>query len=88
MGVTRIGGWLSERVEYSTEVRFGLQREPGVPLQSPLAVSGLMVWRLRPALHLTAEAGRSTASIERVNPGRPSYSRQFASVSLKVRLPR
>ena len=84
---TRFSGWLSDRLQYSAEVGFGLQREPGVGLQSPLAVSGLMIWRLRPALHFTAEAGRSTSSVERVNPGRPSYSRRFVSVSLKVRVP-
>jgi tetratricopeptide (TPR) repeat protein len=88
LAAMRAGGRLSERLEYNTEVGFGAQQEPFVATQSPLAVSGALSVRLRPSIYLSFEAGRTTASIERVNPGRAPYARRFASVSLNIRLPK
>jgi len=86
LAAVRAGGKLSERLEYNSEIGFGAQYEPLVARQSPLAVSGALSVRLRPSIYLRFEAGRTTASLERVNPGRASYSRRYASVSLNIRL--
>ena len=88
LAAVRAGGQLSDRLEYNTEVGFGAQQEPFVATQSPLAISGSLSFRLLPSMYLNFEAGRTTASIERVTPGRASYSRRFASVSLNIRLPK
>jgi hypothetical protein len=81
-------GQLGNRLEYRLETGFGAQREPRVKTGTPFVVSGNVNYRLLPALSLSVEGGRSTASVERVNPGRPSYARRFMSISLEVRLPR
>ncbi len=60
----------------------GLQREPNVKVESPLQVSAGFTWRWREALALHGDAGRTTASVERVNPGRVSYSRSSASLGI------
>ena len=63
----------------------GLQREPGVALESPLQLSVGFSWSAGENLIVVADAGHSTASVERVNPGRTSYSRNFATISMTFR---
>jgi len=85
LAVLRARGNLRRSFEYRAEVGAGAQREPNANLGSPLQVSGGFTWRLRRDLTLEADAGRTTASVERLNPGRPSYSRRFAAVVMTFR---
>ena len=83
--LVRLSGRLSANLEYRTETAYGIQREPGAPLQHPLLLTGSLVWRLHPSFSLHLDAGRSTSSLDRINPGRPSYTRSFVVVGINFR---
>jgi hypothetical protein len=85
LAVLRARGNLRRSFEYRAEVGAGVQREPHASLGSPLQVSGGFTWHPRRDLTLAADAGRTTASVERVNPGRLSYSRRFATMVMTFR---
>ena len=81
----RVAGRLSRTLEYNVEVGAGEQREAYYGRQSPFVATGSMFARLGPRLHLRVEAGRSTSSLERINPGRASYARTVVAAGLVFR---
>ncbi len=85
LGEVRASGRLSSRLEYVTQFGAGAQREVGYAVQSPLLATGTIFLRLSPRLMLRTDVGRSTSSLERINPGRPSYARTVVAVSLNFR---
>ena len=81
----RMSGRITRRFEYQTETGAGIQREPRVSVESPFVASASLTWHCHTNFDLLVDMGRSTSSLERVNPGRGSYTRAFISSSLKFR---
>jgi tetratricopeptide (TPR) repeat protein len=85
LGKMRASGRLSSRLEYIFEAGSGAQHETGLARQTPLVLTGSLFARLAPGLHLRVDAGRTTSSLERVNPGLAPYSRTVVAASLMFR---
>jgi cellulose synthase/poly-beta-1,6-N-acetylglucosamine synthase-like glycosyltransferase len=74
-GKVKLSGWVSSRIEYTAQIGAGIQREAVYARQWPLVTTGTLFAMLNRHLMLQVDAGRSTSSLERINPGRESYAR-------------
>lgn len=85
LGKVQLSGRVSSRIEYTAQIGAGIQREAVYALQSPLVATGTVFARLNRHLMLQVDAGRSTSSLERINPGRESYARFVVAAGLAYR---
>lgn len=85
LGKVQLSGRVSSRIEYTAQIGAGIQREAVYALQSPLVATGTVFARLNRHLMLRVDAGRSTSSLERINPGRESYARFVMAAGLAYR---
>ena len=85
LGRVRFSGRLSPRFEYNAQIGAGAQREGALALESPLVATGTFFAKISPHWILQIDGGRSTSSLERINPGRQSYARTVLAAGLVYR---
>jgi tetratricopeptide (TPR) repeat protein len=83
--LAQVFGRIARPLDYWVEVGGGWQKEPATPLEHPFQVSGKLIWHMAEKFRAVLELGRTTAALERVNPYRQPYSRQYASIGLEFR---
>jgi tetratricopeptide (TPR) repeat protein len=85
LGKMQLSGRLTKRLEYTSQIGAGAQREGDLALQSPLVATGTIWVKLAGGLSLQFDAARSTSSLERINPGRESYARYVIAAGIVYR---
>jgi len=87
LGFAQFSGRPTTWMDYYGEVGAGWQAETGTPVMHPFQVGGGIGWHPGRHLRLSVDAGRSTASMDRLGPGLRTYSRWSAGAGLEIRFP-
>jgi len=87
MAVAQSEGRITSWLNYSAEIAGGVQSESNASVLHPFQTSGKLRWSPSRHFRMTAEAARSTSSVDRINPGMRIYSRWAASGGVEIRFP-
>lgn len=86
-GAAQLEGNIGSSLSFTSEFAGGWQSEPDSPWLHPVQASGGVAWQPSRHWRLSVDGGKSTASVDRIQPGVRTYSRWSASASLEIRMP-
>ena len=86
-GAAQLEGYIAPSLSFTSEFAAGWQSEPGSPWMHPVQASGGLAWQPSRHWRLAVDGGKSTASVDRIQPGVRTYSRWSASAGLEIRIP-
>jgi hypothetical protein len=87
LGFAQFSGRPTPWIDYYGELAAGWQAETGSPLMHPFQIGGGVGWHPNRHIRLSVDAGKSTASMDRLGPGLRTYSRWAAGGGLEIRFP-